>query len=213
MKIRTIGQLSDLLSDELRWRRKELAVISSLIKSAKSREDKEVLIRSGMTLLYAHWEGFIKSAASAYLEFVAMQRLLYQELAANFIALGMKGKLEEARKTYKASMYNEVAEFFLTGLTERARIPYKDAVDTKSNLSSEVFKEILIMLNFDDSHYAHKEDIIDKKLLHNRNTIAHGQHLVIDVAEYFALAADVMALMTLFNNQVVNAALTKAYLR
>ncbi len=110
-------------------------------------------------------------------------------------------------------MYNEVAEFFLIGLTERARIPYKDAVDTKSNLSSEVLKEILIMLDFDDSHYAHKADIIDKKLLHNRNTIAHGQHLVIDVAEYLAFAADIMALMTIFNNQVVNAALTKAYLR
>lgn len=213
MKIRRIEQLIDLLSDELRWRRKELAVLSSLIKSAKSREDQEALIRSAMTLLYAHWEGFIKAAASAYLEFVAMQRLSYQELTANFIALGMKGKLEEARRSHKASMYNEVAEFFLTGLKERARIPYKDAVDTKSNLSSEVFKEIIYMLNFDESHYAHKEDTIDKKLLHNRNIIAHGKHLVVDVAQYLALAADVIALMTLFNNQVVNAALTKAYLR
>ena len=146
MNIRTVDQLNDFLSGEIIWRKKELTTLRSLVESAKSSTDKQnALIRSGMTVLYAHWEGFVKAAASAYLEFVAMQRLSYQALTANFIALAMKGKLEDARQTNKASIFNEVAEFFLTGLSETCRIPYKDAIDTKSNLSSEVFKEIVCM--------------------------------------------------------------------
>lgn len=154
MKIRTSAQLSDFLSDEIIWRKKELATLRRLVDSAKSLiENRNPLIRSGIMLLYAHWEGFVKAAASAYLEFVAMQRLSYEELTPNFIALGMKRQLDEAKGTNKPSIYNQVAEFFLTRLSERARIPYKDVVDTKSNLSFGFFMEIIEMLNLDSTPY------------------------------------------------------------
>ncbi len=73
MNIRTVDQLNEFLSGEIIWRKKELTALRSLVESAKSSTDKQnALIRSGMTVLYAHWEGFVKAAASAYLEFVAM---------------------------------------------------------------------------------------------------------------------------------------------
>jgi hypothetical protein len=215
MSIRTIEQLHDFLENEIVWRKKEVATLRSLAESARASRDKQnALIRSGITLLYAHWEGFVKAAASAYLEFVAMQRLSYQDLAANFIALAMKGKLEEATQTNKASIFNEVAQFFLTGLTEKSRIPYQDAVDTRSNLSSEVFREIVYMLGLDYlPPYATKEKLIDTKLLHLRNTIAHGNYLLINLGEYRELHQEMIILMDTFRNQIDNAAITKAYRR
>jgi hypothetical protein len=213
MKIHTVEQLSDFLSAEIVWRKKELSILRSLVESETSPARQSAILRSGITVLYAHWEGFVKATATAYIQFVAMRRLPYKELTANFIALGMKGKLEEARQTKKASIFNEVAEFFLTGLSEKCKISYKDAIDTKYNLSSAILKEIICILNFDYSAYASKEKLIDHKLLNPRNRIAHGKYLEIDVDEYLELHEEIISLMNLLRNQIDNAASTRTYRR
>ncbi|WRH67859.1 MAG: MAE_28990/MAE_18760 family HEPN-like nuclease [Planktothrix sp. GU0601_MAG3] len=119
MKIRTLEQLNKQLSDKLVWRKKELSSLKAMIDwKSPSLDQRNVLLRSGITILYAHWEGFIKVAANSYLEFVAMQRLPYNQLSNNFIALAMKDQLDQARDTNKATIYCEVADFFITKLTE-----------------------------------------------------------------------------------------------
>ncbi|MFM6308188.1 MAG: MAE_28990/MAE_18760 family HEPN-like nuclease, partial [Dolichospermum sp.] len=100
MKIRTLEQLSDKLAQELAWRKKELSILKSLIDSKSSETAKRnALLRSGITMLYAHWEGFVKVSANSYVEFVAMQKLSYNQLANNFIALAMKDQLDQAKET------------------------------------------------------------------------------------------------------------------
>lgn len=100
-KIRTSNDLSDRLSEDLAWRKIELSAIKGLIerRDFELRKNK-VLTRSGIAMLYAHWEGYIKYAATAYLEFVSMQRnLRYCDLTDNFIAIAMKSRLDEAART------------------------------------------------------------------------------------------------------------------
>ena len=76
MSVRTLEQLYDFLSGELAWRTKELVTLKALVEqTSPSRERRRVLLRAGVALLYAHWEGFVKRAGSAYLEFVDLQRL------------------------------------------------------------------------------------------------------------------------------------------
>jgi hypothetical protein len=213
MKIRTPEQLSDFLSSEIAWRKKELTALRSLVESAKSTGKRKTFIRGGIALLYANWEGFVKQAASGYLEFVAMQRLQYADVTANFIALAVKAKLEAARQTNKAAVFNEVAEFFLTGLSGRCQFPYKGVIKTKANLSSEVFRDIVCILNLDYSLYETKEKFIDQKLLKQRNRIAHGKYLLVDCDEYLEVHREVISLLNLFRNQIDNAVLMQAYLR
>jgi len=214
MTIRTLEQLDDYLSEEIIWRKKELSILRSIIESEKPQKDKQnVLIRSGITVLYAHWEGFIKSASSAYLEFVAMKRLPYSDLTANFIALCIKSKLKTALKSNKASVYAKIAEFFLTGISKKSKIPFKKSIDTKSNLSSKLFKEIVYTLNLDYSCYILKEKLIDKKLLKSRNEIAHGQYLFMNVGDYMELFNEIIILIGTFRNQIINSACTEAYCR
>jgi hypothetical protein len=211
MKIRTVEQLSDNLAEELAWRKIELSALKSLIDSKSFASGKtKALLRSGITMLYAHWEGFVKVAANSYLEFVAMQNLPYNQLANNFIALAMKDKLDQAKETKKATIYNEVAEFFITKLTERSIIKYEFRIAT-SNLSSSVFKEIMLMLGLDYSFYESKEVLIDEKLLKKRNIIAHGNYLDIDEQDYDDLHTEVIVMMDTLRNQIDNAASTKQY--
>ncbi len=113
MKVRTAEELNDKLSKDLIWRKKELSEVKSLIETKTFSSSKhKALIRSGICLLYAHWEGFVKLAANSYLEYVRMQKLSYEELASNFLALAMKEKLKEAKDTNKPSLYIPVCNFF-----------------------------------------------------------------------------------------------------
>ena len=171
---------------------------------------RNALVRSGITMLYAHWEGFVKVSANSYVEFVAMQKLPYNQLANNFIALAMKDQLDQAKETEKATIYNEVAEFFMTKLNERSVIKYEFRIAT-SNLSSSVFKEIICMIGLDYSLYESKEVLIDEKLLGKRNIIAHGNYLDIDKKDYDELHRIVIEMMDTLRNQIDNAAATKEY--
>jgi hypothetical protein len=211
MKIKDIEQLRKKLDEELGWRKIELSALKAMIdlKSLESGRRK-VLLRSGVTMLYAHWEGFVKVSGNNYIEFVAMKRLPYNQLANNFIALAMKDQLDEAEDTKKATIYNKVAEFFMTRLTERSVIKYEFRIAT-SNLSASVFKEIISMLGLDYSLYESKEVFINKRLLEKRNLIAHGNYLDIDEKDYDELHTIVIGMMDTLRNQIDNAAATKEY--
>lgn len=212
MALRTAEQLSDRLSEELVWRKKELSEIKSLIETKFPPYKHNALIRSGICLLYAHWEGFVKLAGNSYLEYVRMQKLSYDKLASNFLALAMKEKLNEAKETNKPSLYIPVCDFFLDELNQRCELP-KDVISTASNLSSEILKEITSILGIDFSPYSTKSVLIDTKLLKTRNQIAHGEYSISDKEEYLELHAEIIAMLDLFRNQIENAAINKDYIR
>ncbi len=88
MKIRTVEELQERIDEDFAWRRKELTYLENNIKSSKPHNIKTDL-RAGIVLLYAHWEGFIKSAAENYLTFVASKKLNYDELSHCFVALAL----------------------------------------------------------------------------------------------------------------------------
>lgn len=99
MSIRTTEQLSDKLSNDLAWRKKELSEVKTLVEAKSSSAQRhKALVRSGVCILYSHWEGFVKLAANSYLEFVRLQKPTYKELSSNFLALAMKEKLKEAKE-------------------------------------------------------------------------------------------------------------------
>lgn len=208
-KIRTLEQLQLVLDDELAWRKKELAVIKSLVTARASTEIINCHIRSGIALIYAHWEGFIKAAGDAYLIYIASQRLTYSDLTNNFVAIAAKRLLSEAGLSNKVIVYAKVTEFFISGLTDRCNFPTE--VETKSNLSSEVLREIAYILGLDYSEYETKAKLIDETLLKSRNEIAHGKYLLIDIEQFIDLHRTMIDLLDLFSNQISNAASTEAY--
>src|SRR5271156_2248222 len=140
--IRTLNNLSDALADDLAWRKKELSSLRALIEDAGTRHDRaSTLLRSGVALLYAHWEGFVRAGSRSY-QFVAFQRLPLNRLAANFLALSARKVFQEARAATKISAHLALVKFFLNELAERSHVPYKDGVNTRSNLSSAILRDI-----------------------------------------------------------------------
>ena len=214
MKIRSLENLNQRLDEDFIWRKKELAALKSLIENRSFSPNKQnAVLRSGVAILYAHWEGYIKTAASSYLEFVSRQKLTYEELAINFVAIAMKTELDKAQSTNKSTIHTEVIAFILTQSNQRSSIPYKEIVSTNSNLSSTVLQEITCLLGLDYSSYKSKDKIIDEKLLDRRNKIAHGEYLSLDREEYQELQEKILAMMEDFRTQVENNASQRLFCR
>ena len=213
MKIRTTEQLSDRLSQDLAWRKKELAAMKSLIEAKNVSDQKQkALVRSGVCLLYSHWEGFVKLAANSYLEYVRRKKLTYEELSSNFLALAMKEKLKKAKETNKPSLYIPVCDFFMSELNQRCSLP-EDEISTASNLSWEILQEITAILGIDCSFYSTKRQLIDQKLLKTRNEIAHGEYSVFDRDEYTELHGEIIKMLDEFRHQIENAAIQEKFRR
>ncbi|HEY8326928.1 MAG TPA: MAE_28990/MAE_18760 family HEPN-like nuclease [Rhodanobacter sp.] len=211
--IRTREDLDRAISGDLIWRRRELTDMRALAQGQVSTLRSYVVRRAGIALLYAHWEGFVKKSSHYYLEYVSAQRLKYSELASNFVALAIKGRYEELRHSKKISAANEISEFYCSGLDKPSKVPYKNAVDTASNLSSNVLADILLALGFDVGVFEIKNKFIDVSLVDRRNHVAHGESLSIDLDEYLDFHDEVIALIDMFKTEIDNAIALKKYLR
>lgn len=212
MRIRTLDQLSETLGDDLRWRKRELTTAKFMLEKSRSHE-KEFMLRAGICLLYAHWEGFVKLAATSYVSFVALRGLRYRDLSANFVALGLRQQIRNAGQSNRPTIHTELTERLMSDLSERSRIDWENSVDTRSNLNGEALREILTLLGLSSEAYSSKEQLLDKKLLAKRNSVAHGDWVEIDPDDYDILHTEIIGLIDRFNTDVQNAAATEQYRR
>jgi hypothetical protein len=209
--IRTTDQLLDKIANEIIWRRKELTDLRGLVQENSGELRSRVLIRCAVALLYAHWEGFVKTCGSHYVEFVAAHRVPYKYLSANFIGIVLKSKYSELGVNKKVAAGNSLAKFFTSDLERQSSIPYKTAIDTKSNLSSEVLVDIVDALGLDKSNFVTRLKYIDANLVNPRNYIAHGEALDISLKDYLVLHDDVLELIQIFRNEVENASVQRSF--
>jgi len=210
MKIRTAEQLQTVLDDDSAWRRKELTMILTTVKSSRPKL-LNTNIRIGVVILYAHWEGFIKNAAENYLTYVAGKKLPYDELNNNFIALSLKTKLLEFELTNKNTVHTQLIEFLLGNLKIKANLPTENIIKTQSNLNSNILKEILSILGIDYSQYELKEKYIDSQLLKIRNSVAHGQNPDITEIDFYELYTEITEMLTSIKNEISNNASLAKY--
>ena len=214
MKIRTEDELQDVIDNEMAWRKKELTAIKVNISSSR-KFAKDTALRSGIALLYAHWEGAIKNIAHFYLVYVSNLRLPYNKLKPNFLAISIKHDLSMFETTGKTTLHEKIVISIMRKQSENSNIPTKDIIKTSSNLSSDVFIEIMASIGLDCANYETSYKLIDEVLLNMRNKIAHGerldQELSLDEARYTEIHDVIFNLIEQFAIQVLNSAALKEY--
>lgn len=211
-RIRTLDDLQGVLDKEMSWRLKEIAELRFVSKSRHTKKRK-LFIRAGVALLYAHWEGFIKSASKHYLDFVQNQRHTYRELKTSFAVLGLKSNLNLLTDSRKPSATIPAFDFILSEIDRPVRRQLSKSIDTQSNLTSTVFENIATALAIDIKHYKTKARLIDYELVKRRNRIAHGEYLDIKPEAFDQLVQDILQLMRDYKTDLQNAASTKSYKR
>jgi hypothetical protein len=204
MKIKTIEKLQNKLNADLAWRKKELTTIYFCLKNAEGK-DEEVLGRSGIAILYAHWEGFIKSSSQYYLLYISSQKINVSSLKENFLclkltALNKKTTYMENLCLIKKADINSKSEFYLS------EEKIETLIKAESNLKETVLVNIFQMLGLDyPDEFQTKKGIIDTKLLNYRNHIVHGDKTegLFDAKQaFFELKEVVLKLMDHFRDLI-----------
>ena len=211
MRIRTKEDFVDLIDKEIVWRKKELSYLKGNIK--ENSPYFKTHLRSGVVLLYAHWEGFVKNACELYLTYIKFQRLTYTELSENLIALSLKQNLTSFEQTNKSTIHCQIVDFILNRLDERASIPNNNVIKTGSNLNSNILLEILTTVGIDYTDYELKNNLIDSILLKNRNSIAHGEYVELDELNFNELFVEILWMMDDIKTKLTNSIVLETYKR
>lgn len=193
------------------WRIREISTFR--LASKQDRVDRDTLIRAGVAMVYAHWEGFIKSASESYLEFVNNQGHLYRELKTCFVVFGMKGKLALLGDSRQAKTNIEVLDFVMSEMDQPAKMALSNAIRTEANLTSNVFRNIATSIDVPITQYESRFPLIDESLVGRRNSIAHGEYLGLKPGEFIQLADDVQMMMRWYKTDLQNAATLGKYKR
>jgi hypothetical protein len=212
VKIRTLEAFEDALDGELGWRKRELSVLDGQIASARGPAE-EMLLRAGVALLYAHFEGFVKGACEAYIAYVSRQGVQYENLVPGLRALALRGRLSEATEAKTMRIWVPFIEFIDGARGQPMKLPTSGAVRTRSNVSSAVLYDVLLSVGIDYTPYQLKQNLIDRELVDRRNRIAHGRFAGATRSEFDELLREVTGVMETLRAQLSNAAQLKAYLR
>ena len=129
------------------------------------------------------------------------------------MAIGLRADIARAAEQRSTTAHLALVDAILDAGTNRVSASIKDAIDTRSNLDSRIFKDILVAVGFDTEAYDTKNKFFDTRLLANRNRIAHGEYLEIEPGDFAELKAVVVNVMDQFRDDIENAAATRGYLR
>jgi len=207
----TEQDLSDLFDEDLIWRRKELSDMKSAVRAADAAA-KPVLLRAIITMSYAHWEGYVRTCANRYFEYLTIRRRPYSDLERQIYVntfLVRIDALHQGRASLEArcKLINDI----LDGTTGTFNYVHPSLIDTKSNLNTDVIKEICVICSVESLHFETKRVFLDQFLLKRRNAIAHGQREFIQEAGMNDLVADILALMQHFRTLLENKVYQKQY--
>jgi MAE_28990/MAE_18760-like HEPN len=207
--------LEEVLAADLSWRKKELLMVKIQARAAPDWAIP-MHVRSGITMLYAHWEGFVKAAGEALVEFVRDQRLKMGELAPGYLAIALRKELAGVRDSKSGAIYPEmsVSRAVVDGYERVATLKPSGSIPTASNLSWKQFAMVATRLGVDVSELQLLEHLIDVRLVGNRNTIAHGDRTSpMTREEFLELHAKVVALLDRVSYQILRVAESGQYRR
>ncbi|GAA3191442.1 MAE_28990/MAE_18760 family HEPN-like nuclease [Lentilactobacillus kefiri] len=222
VKINTLEKLQDKIDFELSWRKKEIIKLDFNIYQARIHGNAKFTIREGYLLLYADWEGFIRTVANYYVIFVFSKKYKLKNLSTGFWVIYNFSEFNKIYKSPRKKADKSFVDNLITTLDKSTNKSYIDKVkkrfiNTNSNLNYDRFSEILYILGLDYNKYSLKKNYIDSVLLKNRNSIAHGENMKFtftsdDVDEFRQALKIIIEIMNSFKEDILNAAINENFI-
>jgi hypothetical protein len=213
MKIRSLLELQEALDNSSSWRVKELADFKWLVELCKDDGVAQVLLRQGVCAAYGHWEGFVKDAAVAYLEYVQSHKLALADLNTGIWSALMYQCTRSIIESERSAAFVVAAREMRKHLTGPVTFDSARAVHTEGNLRSEVLRRIIISIGIAiPAVITTKEPFIDHILVFVRNEVSHGRRYDVDVPAFESITAGVLELINIVRNVIEDAAARKSFL-
>lgn len=167
-------------------------------------------------LLYSHWEGAIKKIAEYYLIYVLNLKLTFGELLPNFLAIELNKDFKQLMQSKKITTYNSLIDEVFNRQDKSPNFKTEKIINAKSNLNSDIFKEIMGTIGIPTTSYESKFTLLDSKLLQNRNFIAHGERFekmqgITSIDEYIEIHEIIVGMIDLFAQEIYDFANKKGF--
>jgi len=207
-------ELEDQLDSDLAWRRKEFTTFKFMVNESRNHQ-KELLLRSSIALLYAHWEGHIKFCAQVYILYLKHVSPNYNNMTDNFLQISLGERFKEGFSIKKHTSQKDIFDYLKDKDPGSFDVNENTVIDTESNLKYSVFYNILNQLGLSSEPFELKENFIDSKMLKLRNAIAHGEKVnSSDLEEaHSELERELLPIIETFQTMIRNAASNKEYLK
>ena len=175
---------------------------------------QSALLRASVTVLYAHWEGYVKKAAIQYAAYISSLGITFGEARQSLAGLRALSYVKQLHAINKRIFAASELLSALHGVNDdKVTLPLDTYIVNVGNLNYDIFEQIVRFLSIDPHNYAAKKALIDESLLAQRNGIAHGDYLLIDANGFEALSNEILTMMRQFKTDIQNAVILKTYLR
>ncbi len=213
MSFKSKEQLIDFVNQQGQKRKRELISIRQSLKTGREHEQK-LLCRGAILLSYAHWEGFVKDIAFAYVAYVAFKAPAFEILTQNFQALAFRTKITVCGKaTKRIQPHLDLLQEILDSPGNRVTIDPDKSIDTESNLDSTVFENVCKTVGIDyESHWSTFSPFIDE-FVKIRCVIAHGELMAPDKKYAAEAVSFTQESIDKFGTDISNAVIMEAYIR
>ena len=139
---------------------------------------RPTLLRAFVALMYAHWEGHVRHCAAKYFQHIALRKRPYTQLRPQFYLNSFLARLDafsrsKAGVEEKCRFMEEVLAF----KGNRFSWINPNLIDTKSNLNTDVLRDLCRVCDIPFTDFEAEEHFIDELLLGRRNKIAHGEEV------------------------------------
>ncbi|MGO3420950.1 MAG: MAE_28990/MAE_18760 family HEPN-like nuclease [Pseudoalteromonas distincta] len=168
--------LIEEIQEENRWRDGELAIF----KLNPQQVDIKLWNRMCVSMIYAHWEGYVVNSLKLLIDHLNGLDLLPNEVPTQLVVLGLdksyntlSGKQSFGQRIDFTNRFKELYKKVLK---------FKKEVDTKSNLNSKVLSELCTIFGFNFESFKDVTSDIDRVVTY-RNRIAHGENSIVPISE------------------------------
>ena len=172
----------DQIAGDLSWRESELGSLKILL----SRHDisdlqREVLLRASWAMLYAHYEGFVKTSLTIFMKKQAKEFSACGHLPKETRANALISAIRRLRTLPADQLLDEIESFQSKYYSAAPEFP---EVNTKSNLWPNLLADLLKEASIEQGIVAtHRHKL--RTLVARRNEIAHGKHDIIAELNYY----------------------------
>lgn len=213
MKIRAAQELINFLGERKQHRKGELISLSQDLSPPKGKPTAHTC-KAAVVLAYAHWEGFVKEAAKAYVHLVSHKSKRLEALTLSFQALVFRQELLAAQSaTRRIQQHLSLTKRFTDDITSSCTIDPDKAIDTESNLNAAVFENICLSIGLNYQIFWAVYGPFMNDLVANRCAVAHGEMWTPE-ANYAREAVNfVIKAIDQFSTDIENAATLEQYLR
>ncbi|MEO5370902.1 MAG: MAE_28990/MAE_18760 family HEPN-like nuclease [Magnetococcus sp. DMHC-1] len=202
----------DDIFDNLEWRINELTELKAIVISSNTGPvRREVILRSLILMLYAHFEGFCKFLWDYYLDYIEKQHLPRSMLQDSLACLSLSKYFSILKKDSSLEKIFDLSSNFPGAMNDAAI--FESKLETASNLKIRIFRENIKKINILVPIAEDRCKTVDA-LVHMRNEIAHGKKgFIKDIDEYKVYERAVVLVMDSLAIEIMDALEEKKFIK